>query len=143
MKPPIRFAISLRLRHPCWEPGDISENLQLLPRHSWKAGDDRQTPSGKVIGGRRDETYWTSVLKEGSSATLAEEVENWTGRLKGKSEFLDRFTSTGGSIEFFVGWFPSEISGGESFDWELLKRLAELRIALTFDIYSSPQDTPD
>lgn len=43
-------------------------------------------------------------------------------------------SSSGGKIEYFIGWY-SEGNSGEEFDFELLRSLADLYIGLSFDFY--------
>jgi len=47
---------------------------------------------------------------------------------------LRRLSSTGGQISFFVGWFL-DAHAGESFSDQILKEMADLRIALDLNIY--------
>jgi hypothetical protein len=43
---------------------------------------------------------------------------------------------SGGSAELFVGWFLAGGNSGDVLDGRLLERLAEMRIALSFDVYA-------
>ena len=36
------FTLSLRIRHPSIEPGEITRNLGIEPQHTWRAGDPRR-----------------------------------------------------------------------------------------------------
>jgi len=49
--------------------------------------------------------------------------------------FLIQFCSSGGTIEYFIGWFTNGLNTRETFGWELLRRLADLGISLSFDVY--------
>ena len=44
------------------------------------------------------------------------------------------FVATGGSVEFFVGWFM-ERSDGEVLDCDLMQELARLQISIALDVY--------
>ena len=50
-------------------------------------------------------------------------------------EFFKQQVSTRGIVELFIGWF-SESNSGETFDWRLCRKLADMRINLSFDVYS-------
>jgi hypothetical protein len=39
------------------------------------------------------------------------------------------------STEYFIRWYTDGRNTGETFDSDLLKRLADLRIDLAFDVY--------
>lgn len=40
--------------------------------------------------------------------------------------FLSEFVSTGGSVEYFIGWFTGGLNTGATLDRELLKTLSDL-----------------
>jgi hypothetical protein len=50
--------------------------------------------------------------------------------LEAHKDFLDQFITTGGEIEYFVGWFTTGTSGGDTLPWELMRRMADLKINL-------------
>jgi hypothetical protein len=53
-----------------------------------------------------------------------------------RKPFLQHLLSTGGEVEYFIGWFAGAESVGRTLDWKLLKRLADLKINLSFVIYN-------
>jgi hypothetical protein len=54
--------------------------------------------------------------------------------LKPHRRMLRRLSSTGGRISFFVGWFCDEHTG-ETFNYQILEEIADLRIALDLNLY--------
>jgi hypothetical protein len=48
--------------------------------------------------------------------------------------FFHRIRAEGGGVEFFVGWF-FETQSGDIFDYELLARMADLKIDLSLHVY--------
>jgi hypothetical protein len=59
------FRISLRVRHPSVAPEKITEAVRIEPKHSWKAGEPRQTPTGTPLTGDNRDTYWTAEITAG------------------------------------------------------------------------------
>jgi uncharacterized protein DUF4279 len=134
---PFEYKVSLRLQHPSMNPDEISAALSLKPKQKWKAGEQRKTPTGIPLEGNREESYWCCDMDHPNGVELSEFLETLTKKLKEKKEFLAKIRSTGGSTEFFIGWF-SRRNSGDIFDWKLLKTLAELQINLSFDVYGEP-----
>ena len=134
---PFRFRLSLRLRHPTLRADDISKSLGVTPNFSWSAGEPRRNPEGRTLGGTRDETYWTWSISTSDSTWLGDAIDANLVEIGAHSGFLRDFVSTGGSIEYFVGWFTSKVSGGETLNWELLRRLADYQINISLDVYSA------
>jgi hypothetical protein len=130
-----RFKSSLRLRHPSMHPEEISAGIGLRSEFSWKAGAARTTPRGEILRGTNSLTYWCSQSVEGDGCKIAELLGAELARLEEKRSFLLEFTSTGGSIEYFIAWFTNGLNTGALLDWELLARLSALHIDLDLDIY--------
>jgi len=55
---------------------------------------------------------------------------------------LDRLASSGGTFNFFVGWF-SDRNSGDRLEWNLLREMARLRISLDLDVYGTLVKTDD
>lgn len=66
-------AISLRIKHPSFDPAELSNLLGRAPDNSWRAGEARVNLRGRPLGGTRDSSYWIARLIDGSDAkaTLA------------------------------------------------------------------------
>jgi hypothetical protein len=138
---PYECSVSFRISHPTIDPDEISTQLGLEPKISWRAGDVRQSPKGTPLEGRNETTYWSYALNCQPTSELIELLEDFTVRLESYREFLIHLRSTGGRLEYFVGWFSGPNSG-EVFDHRLLGKIANLQIDLSFDIYTtSPEET--
>jgi hypothetical protein len=48
---------------------------------------------------------------------------------------LEEVWSTGGRLDFFVGWFLDEDTG-DALDWRILEKMSQLRIELQLNIYA-------
>jgi hypothetical protein len=115
----------------------ISAALDLQPRIRWNAGDPRLQSDGTETADRNDSTYWSYRIESEPSLSLMDAIENSLLTLEESKDFLLEFVRTGGEIEYFIGWFTTETSGGETLSWELLKRLGELNICLSLDVYGN------
>jgi Domain of unknown function (DUF4279) len=137
-----RYAISLRIRHPSLDPREITKTVKIKPRVSWQAGEARSAPSGQLLGGTRRESYWTSGdLARGKwpRKDLAQAIAALLDRLEAHKRFFARVHAQGGRSELFIGWYFLGNSG-DVLPCELMARLAQSKIDLSFDIY--PPDQP-
>ena len=132
------YKITLRLRHPEMDPDAISAALKMQPRFRWMAGQPRRTPLGQPLDGTCRETYWSSEVTEGSGFNLADTLESLVQELEHHKEFLEGFCATGGSVEYFIGWFTDGRNTGATFSWDLQRRLAGMRVHLALDVYGGP-----
>jgi len=132
---PFTFEISLRLRHPSIDPDEVTLALSMTPEFRWKAGEPRTTPSGQRLEGFYESSYWCCKVSHEPGLGLITVVKEHLRNLEARRNFLIDFCAAGGSIEYFIGWFIGR-NAGVVFDWELLNRLAALRIDLAFDVYS-------
>jgi len=76
------------------------------------------------------------IIHEGDSTTreLSKAIGESLDELASCREFLHRIRADGGNAEFFVGWF-FDGNRGDLLNCDLLARLADLRIDLSFDVY--------
>jgi len=74
------FQISLRIRHPSIDPGDISRELKVEPEYSFKAGDPRESGSGMAATALHAESYWLGSL---SAITAASSLVGFGGTRAG------------------------------------------------------------
>ena len=116
---------------------EISEAIGLRPRFHRNAGEPRVSPTGTPLGGVSQQTYWTSGNLHPEHVDLTDALEANLSFLAPHGDFLREFVATGGEIEYFIGWFTTDTSGGETLGWELLQRLAALRINLALDVYGN------
>jgi hypothetical protein len=111
---------------------EVSTALDLRPRFQWSVGDPRFESDTL-----KDHTYWSWEVPHDDSANLAKALATSVCELRAHAKFLREFVASGGEIEYFVGWFTTDVSGGETLSWELLRQLAELQIDLAFDVYGN------
>ncbi|HBB34230.1 MAG TPA: hypothetical protein DDZ80_17965 [Cyanobacteria bacterium UBA8803] len=122
-------------------PEEISANLSLKPEISWMVGTQRKTPQGRLLEGYYESTYWCFNLEENQYIGLAEALETFTNNLEAYKNLFIHIRSTGGRIEYFIGWF-ADLNSGEIFNYQFLSKLADLQIDISLDIYSSNADFP-
>jgi hypothetical protein len=132
---PFKYTVSFRIGHPNIDPDEISQRLSLVPDTSWIAGSRRRTPAGRMLEGQHKTTYWSYSLEEELDINLADQLYNFAYTIEPHKNFFRYIRTAGGKCEFFIGWF-SNASSSEVFSYQLLSKLAELEIDLTFDIYS-------
>ena len=133
-----RFSASIRMRHPSMDPEVITAALGIEPARAWRAGQDRVQKDGTKIGtGLYENSYWASHRKRGEDQELIEVLNSDLTLLEQKREFISEFLSTSGHITYYVSWFSSERSGGLELHWSLLKRLSDLQLNLSLDVYSA------
>lgn len=129
-----RFDVSLRVRHPSLEPDEICRQLGMPAEIQWRVGDQRVTPKGRPLSGVYDHSYCVFRLKPGKNINLAEFLGAQNKELLSRKSFLNDLIESGGSVEYFIGWY-SRANTGEFFGWKLLKELSDLHIDLAFDVY--------
>ena len=131
---PQSTSLSLRMHHPTRDLAAVCIALGLLPKIAWTKGDERQSPKGTKLGGVRDGSYCIAEIGETSREPLSSKMEAALARLEPHREILEEVWSTGGRLDFSVGWFLDEHTG-ETLDWPLLLRMSQLRIELQLNLY--------
>jgi hypothetical protein len=116
-----------------WE--EITTALELIPSHRSNAGEPRVNLAGTPLGGICKNTYWNCRLAEGNADGLIQALAANVSRLEAHRDFLDEFSVCGGSMEYDVAWFLTKAVSAECLPWELIARIADLKIDLAFDIY--------
>lgn len=134
---PFKFDVSFRIRHPDLDPKQICSTLGMDAKYKWKAGAQRKTPKGDLLEGVYTETYCSFEIEHNESIGLVELLRLSNQKLQPHKEFLELIRSTGGDLEYFIGWYSSGNSG-EEFTWDLITDLADLQIGLSFDFYGGP-----
>jgi hypothetical protein len=133
------FRISLGVRHPGIAPEEVSEALGIEPKHSWKAGEPRETPTGTPLTGLNRDTYWTAEIAAGRwPSNINEAIHDTLRKLTRYRSFLHRVRTEGGTVELFVGWF-FENQSGDVLTHQCLALAGDLQIDLSFDVYSPEQ----
>ena len=129
-----RTTLSLQFRHPERDLTAICDELGLAPKFIWKAGDQRRTPRGNLLEGIRPSSYCSIDLGPTRRVSLARQIETALGLLQPHRRMLRRFSSSGGGISLFIGWFlDADIR--EVLEHRLLGQAADLRVAIDLDVY--------
>jgi hypothetical protein len=142
---PDEFTVSVRIRHPSIDPGEITSTLGLEPQHSWQAGDARRTAQGLPLEGTYRETYWTAEFREldaGLRGVVATEnvLLQAVVQLRRSQPFLTRLVADGGTVELFV-----QVIGSTEFRFalspELLSMISRIGVSLGLDVRTESQVT--
>ena len=131
---PFQYAVSLRVRHPDTEPALIERALGLKATHRWNRGERRVTPNGTWLDGERDDSYCSFNLAQGADGRLVDHVRAAATILLEAKDFLLELTTSGGSSELYVYWYPNGDTGAV-FDPALLTELGGLGLALGINVY--------
>jgi hypothetical protein len=138
-RPHYNFRISLRVRHPSIAPEKVTEALGIEPKHSWKAGEPRKTPTGASLTGSNRDTFWTAEIIVGRWPTnINDAIHDILRKLVRHRPFLHRVRAEGGTAELFIGWFFANQSG-DVLTHQCLTLAGDLQIDLSFDV-SSPEE---
>jgi hypothetical protein len=132
---PFDYSVSFRVTHPSMNPDILCKQLRSNTKTKWQAGALRKTPDGESLPGVYSETYCCFELAHPKNVGLSEFLLRNNKKLFRYKDFLHSIRSTGGTLEYFVGWFADKDSG-EVFELELLKQLAELGINLSLAVYA-------
>jgi hypothetical protein len=93
------------------------------------------TPKGNPLPGVNTETFWYADLPVRDGDSLAKVIAAANSRLIDHRTYLGQLVTSGGSLEYFVGWFVDG-NAGEVIDAATLHDCAALHIQLAFDVYS-------
>jgi hypothetical protein len=129
-----RTNLSLRMRHPTRDLSVICGALGFRPTIIWKVGGERRTPKGTKIGGIRTHSYCSVNFGATTRKSLVKRIEAALVRLRPHRPALKRFSSTGGTTSFFIGWFL-DADTGEVLPPQMLQELGDLRISLELCVY--------
>jgi hypothetical protein len=64
--------LSIRIRHPCIDPQEISAALGLEPDHCFKAGEARTPRAKGQVAGRHTQSYWLAPV---TAKTWSQQIE--------------------------------------------------------------------
>ncbi len=132
------ISISMRILHPKLSAEEITAIMKCEPDRAESVGAPRTTPKGQPLDGIYSESFWMKKFNVRKSSlrqaiekalTLAESVPSATLQL----------TRGGGRIEFFIGWFIDK-NTGDVLPFDLLKKVGDLQIDLSFDVYNGSAD---
>jgi hypothetical protein len=136
------FTISLRIRHPHFDPALMTEELGLAPQHTWRAGEARRDPAGAELKGVYRESYWMGRLMEEPqvcSDVLSVEslLVQLLSQLRRGQSMLERLTAEGGVAELHVSLF-ARAEFKLDLSSQLITALDRLRLGLVFEVQPHP-----
>lgn len=137
-----RFDVSLRVKHPALGSDEICRALGMPADVTWQVGAHRTTPTGRQLPGVYEYSYCVFRFDVPADVSLADFIKAKNASLLARRDFLVDLRKSGGTVEYFVGWY-SGANSGELFDWQLLKELADLRVDLALDVYAEDNATSE
>jgi hypothetical protein len=63
---PLPYELSLRIRHPSMDPAELSRDLRLEAKHSFRAGEPRQPRRDVMSASVHGESYWLGTIDPAS-----------------------------------------------------------------------------
>jgi Domain of unknown function (DUF4279) len=130
------FVVSLRIHEGDVGVDELERDLGLKPNTAWRKGHVRLTPKGTEIPGPPAKVnYCTFPLEALAGEDLGEALARLTSMLENHRDILMKVRATGGTMNFFIGWFVE----GNIVDLvkaELMGRLSALGLDLVFDVYA-------
>jgi hypothetical protein len=132
---PYTYKVSLRISHPTMDPRAITDTLNLQPRTVHRVGELRTTPTGTLLEGRYDRSYWSSPFTPPDDSDVGEFLGRTVESLRQHRSFFRHIRDTGGDVELFIGLFADGVNIGATLAHDLLAALGELGIDLGLDIY--------
>jgi hypothetical protein len=130
-----RYNVIFRIRHPSIDPRKLTRRFAMKPHRSWKLGELRSLPSGRVLKTRNRDSRWSySEDYEGRSKKFFKRVERLANRLKRHKTFLHEISASGGQCEMYVQ-LPGAKNTGDSVQPATLRLLAELNILLSIEVF--------
>lgn len=141
------FMMSLRIRHPGIDPGEITRALGIDPQHTWNVGDQRRDAMGVELVGVHRDSYWMGQLMmkpelARDRVDVESEILRTIGTLRRSFDFLERLKNEGGSAELHVNLYAREDFRLE-FLPESLSLLGRMGLSIALDIKPSPQVSSD
>jgi hypothetical protein len=131
----IRYAMSLRVRHPNLDPALLTQTLHLEPLHSWRAGEPRRSVTGAALGGEHRESFWSAPLPGQAVGAAAFPLELFLGQqlvqLNRHREFLARLQDEGAQISLLIEVSPVE-NAALTLSTGVARKLADLNIEVEF-----------
>lgn len=152
-QPSYPFQLSLRVRHPSIDPASISQELQIQPEHSFRAGQPRETTRSAAVTPIHVDSYWLATLDlealllgTSETALVARHTHAIalatldtaltilvSSVLRRHSQFFHRIQSEGGEVRLIVA-VSARKSRGFTLTPQLSKALSELRIPVDFEL---------
>jgi hypothetical protein len=132
------FSVSLRINHPSRDLGYMTSELGMVPSTSWIAGDDRKTPKGTVLGGKRTNSYWVARLNEEEESSEAWQIEDflehWFNELLPHADTLSEIHNSGGNVIIYISLYSGR-NFGVILNPKLLAKFGTSNFEIQLDMY--------
>jgi len=158
MSQPPGFELSLRIRHPSIDPVELSRELGMQAKHSFRAGEPRKSRSNHATASVHGESYWLGTLDPTSSPAaqwlsgfanmeLAQKAHDKTVAqsigwaisfhaaqfLRTNAALLERIRNEGGQVSLLVAISPAAV---DSFSLapQVSRVLSDLGVTIEFQM---------
>ena len=136
------YKVSLVIVHPTIDPQILTDTLNLQPRKCQRVGDPRTTPTGALLEGHYDKTYWSSPFTPPDDSNVETFLCRTAQKLRPHQLFFKHLRDTGGKLELFIGLFASGGNICATLPHDLLATVGDMGIDLGLDIYDHEGVTP-
>src|SRR5579863_3128151 len=132
---PYSYNIIFRIRHPSIDPDELTKRLRMKPHRSWKVGELRILPNGRVLKTRNRDSFWScSEDYEGTVRTFFGKVDRLANRLKRHKAFLHQISAESGKCEIYIQ-LHGDKNIGDTLPPKTLALLADLNIFLSVEVF--------
>ncbi len=143
------FELSLRIRHPSMRPTDLSRELGLEAKHSFCAGEPRESRGSHVSPasvhaesywlGSLDATVspadpWLSNFDKAATRSLGSAIALGAVRFfRSKAALFERLHKEGGEVSLLVSFSPTAV-GSFTLSPEVTRTFGELKVTVEFEV---------
>ena len=129
------YFVLFRIKHPSIDPRELTSRFMMTPHRSWKVGERRILPNGRVLNTCNKDSFWSYQERyEGASRNFFKKADRLANRLKPHEGFLHEISATGGKCEIYIQ-LPGTKNIGDSLEPQTLRLLAELGIFLSIEVF--------
>jgi hypothetical protein len=143
--PNYQYRVSLKLTHPSMHASAITQALSLAPDYKANIGEKRISARGRELSGANPATLWWKELSDNrlhaEQILLEDFLLTMNMELSAHKSFFYDFVQSGGSVDYFIGWFStSSLNMSLLLDADLIQRTAELGINILLCAYTSDDE---
>jgi len=131
---PPNYGLCLRIYHPHLNPEEITNRLGLIPETAWMAGGRRQTPTGRLLDGVNNLSYWCHTFETADEIGPNEFLSHIFKILLPNRDFFENAVSTDGRAELYFTIRRCE-NAGDILRFAILKNFVELNIDLSIELF--------
>ena len=132
---PERVRATLRIYHPELEPAEITSLLNIQPSIAWKKGDEAYGWSKKAGSLAPSGGWLLSSRQKVKSNNALRHLEWLLDQITGTSTNLKALQDQGFIVDVVVGWHSSTWNTTPALTPEIMRRLANHRLPIWFDVY--------